>query len=465
MKLWGGRFEKDTNKLVDAFQGSIKFDSRLYKQDILGSIAHARMLGSKGIIPVRDSDMIISGLNEIWNDIESGKVEFKKEAEDIHMNIESLLIDKIGDAGKKLHTGRSRNDQVALDFRLYIKDEINSIVNLLQELCLMLISNAEKYIDLIIPGYTHMQKAQPITLGHHIMAYFHMFKRDMERFYDCYKRTDIMPLGSGALAGTTYDLDRQMVAEELDFASVSENSMDAVSDRDFAVEFISCCAIFMMHMSRFCEELIIWSSNEFHFIEMDDSMSTGSSIMPQKKNPDVAELIRGKTGRVYGDLITLLTVMKGLPMAYNKDMQEDKEAVFDASDTVKSCICIFIPVFDSIYFNEESIREKLKGGYLNATDAADYLVKKGIPFRTAHEIVGSMINYCIKNKIALEELEIDEFKKFSPLFEVDVYEHISLDNCVKRRNTIGGPSPERVLQSIKSAKDYMEHFSHLTKAK
>lgn len=456
MKLWGGRFEKSTNELVDAFQGSITFDSRLYKQDILGSIAYARMLGAKGIIPVRDADKIIQGLHEIWDDIESGRVDFKKEAEDIHMNIEGMLIDKIGDAGKKLHTGRSRNDQVALDFRLYLKDEINTIITLLKELCLMLISKAEKHIELIIPGYTHMQKAQPITLGHHIMAYFQMFRRDMERFYDCYKRTDIMPLGSGALAGTTYDLDREMVAKELGFTCISENSIDAVGDRDFAVEFISCCAIFMMHMSRFCEEIIIWNSNEFNFIEMDDSMSTGSSIMPQKKNPDVAELIRGKTGRVYGDLITLLTVMKGLPMAYNKDMQEDKEAVFDALDTVKGCISVFIPMFESIRFNEQSIKEKLKGGYLNATDAADYLAKKGIPFRRAHEIIGNMINYCIKNSKALEELKIDEFKEFNPLFEDDIYEHINLGNCVKRRNTKGGPSPEKVLQSIESAKHYMK---------
>ena len=456
MKLWGGRFEKNTNELVDFFQNSIEYDKRLYKQDILGSIAHAKMLGMKGIIPLTDADKIITGLSEICDDIESGKVTFKKEAEDIHMNIESLLIDKIGDAGKKLHTGRSRNDQVALDIRLYLKNEIKIINRLLKELCYLLIIKAEKYIDIIIPGYTHMQKAQPITLGHNIMAYFQMFRRDIERFKDCYKRIDIMPLGCGALAGTTYDLDRKMVADELGFEYISENSIDGVADRDFAVEFISCCAIFMMHMSRLCEEIIIWNSDEFGFIEMDDSMSTGSSIMPQKKNPDVAELIRGKTGRVYGDLITLLTIMKGLPMAYNKDMQEDKEAIFDASDTVKNCISVFMLMFDSINYNEEKIKENLKGGYLNATDAADYLAKKGVPFRTAHEIIGNLVNYCIRVNKTLEELNLDEFKKFSQFFDEDVYEDISLFNCVKRRNTIGGPSPNRVLQSIKSAKHYLE---------
>lgn len=455
MKLWGGRFEKDTNEQVDSFQSSIQFDSRLYKQDIIGSIAHAKMLGAKGIIPLQDAHKIIQGLNEIWEDIEANKVSFKKEAEDIHMNIESLLIEKIGDSGRRLHTARSRNDQVALDIRFYLKDEIDIIISLLKDLCNMLISKAENYAELIIPGYTHLQKAQPITLGHHIMAYFQMFRRDMERFYDCFKRTDIMPLGSCALAGTTYDIDREMVAKELSFASISENSIDAVADRDFAIEFISCCAIVMMHMSRFCEEIIIWNSNEFGFIEMDDSMSTGSSIMPQKKNPDVAELIRGKTGRVYGDLITLLTVMKGLPMAYNKDMQEDKEAIFDASDTVKNCISVFIPMFDSIRYNEENIKKKLKEGYLNATDAADYLVKKGVPFRSAHEILGNLINYCIKSNKSLEEIGIEEFKKFSSLFEDDIYEHINLWNCVKRRNTLGGPSPDRVLEAIESAKHYM----------
>jgi len=455
MKLWGGRFEKNTSQLVDAFQNSIKFDWRMYKQDIKGSIAHARMLGFKGIIPQKDADLIIHGLQEILKDIEEGKVEFKEEAEDIHMNIESLLIQKIGDAGKKLHTGRSRNDQVALDFRMYLKEEIDEIINLLRELCILLLKKAEENLELIMPGYTHMQKAQPITLAHHIMAYFHMFCRDMDRFSDCYGRTDIMPLGSGALAGTTYDLDREMVARELSFESISQNSMDAVADRDFVIEFISCCSIVMMHLSRFCEELVIWNSHEFGYIEMDDSMATGSSIMPQKKNPDVAELIRGKTGRVYGDLMAILTIMKALPMAYNKDMQEDKEAAFDAADTVKSCINVFIPMFDTISFNKEKIKEKLKEGFLNATDAADYLVGQGVAFRDAHEVIGNMVSYCIKNKKALEDLSLEEFKGFSPAFESDIYQYIKMENCVIRRNTIGGPSPQRVAEDIQKAKRFM----------
>ncbi|WP_372997773.1 argininosuccinate lyase [Lutispora sp.] len=455
MKLWGGRFEKNTSQLVDAFQNSIKFDWRMYKQDIKGSIAHARMLGSKGIIPQEDADLIIDGLLEILEDIETGKVEFKEEAEDIHMNIESLLIQKIGDAGKKLHTGRSRNDQVALDFRIYLKEEMNEIIHLIRELCIILLKKAEENLELIMPGYTHMQKAQPITLAHHIMAYFHMFCRDMERFYDCYRRTDIMPLGSGALAGTTYDLDREMVARELKFESISQNSMDAVADRDFVIEFIGCCSIVMMHLSRFCEELVLWNSHEFGYIELDDSMATGSSIMPQKKNPDVAELIRGKTGRVYGDLMAILTIMKALPMAYNKDMQEDKEAAFDAADTVKSCINVFIPMFDTITYNKERIREKLKEGFLNATDAADYLVGKGVAFRDAHEVIGNMVNYCIKNRKALEDLSLEEFKEFNSAFQPDIYEYIKMENCVIRRNTIGGPSPERVLEDIEKGKRFL----------
>lgn len=460
MKLWGGRFEKNTSEIVDSFQNSIKFDYRMYKQDIKGSIAHARMLGYKGIIPPEDADMIIKGLSQIMEDIESGEVEFKQEAEDIHMNIESLLIGKIGQIGKKLHTGRSRNDQVALDFRMYLMDEMDGIILLLRKLCSLLLAKAEENVDLIMPGYTHMQKAQPITLGHHLMAYFHMFCRDMERFYDCYKRTNIMPLGSGALAGTTYDLDRNMVAEELGFASISGNSMDAVADRDFAIEFISSCSIIMMHLSRFCEELVLWNSHEFGYIEMDDSMSTGSSIMPQKKNPDVAELIRGKTGRVYGDLMSMLTLMKALPMAYNKDMQEDKEAAFDTSDTVKDCISVFIPMFDTIIYNKENIKEKLKGGFLNATDAADYLVTKGVTFRDAHEAIGGMVNYCIKNKKALEDLNLEEFQSFNPAFKADVYEHIKMENCVLRRNTIGGPSPKRVMEAIEEGKVYLGIFIH-----
>lgn len=455
MKLWSGRFEKNTSQLVDAFQNSIKFDWRMYKQDIKGSIAHARMLGSKGIIAQEDAELIIDGLSEILEDIESGNVEFKEEAEDIHMNIESLLIQKIGDAGKKLHTGRSRNDQVVLDLRMYLKKEMDEIIHLIRELCALLLKKAEENLDIIIAGYTHMQKAQPITLAHHLMAYFHMLCRDMERFYDCHKRTDIMPLGSGALAGTAYDLDREMVARELNFGSISQNSMDAVADRDFVIEFISCCSIIMMHLSRFCEELILWNSHEFGYIELDDSMATGSSIMPQKKNPDVAELIRGKTGRVYGDLVAMLTIMKALPMAYNKDMQEDKEAAFDAADTVKACINVFIPMFDTIAFKKEKIQEKLKDGFLNATDAADYLVGKGVAFRDAHEAVGNMINYCIKNKKTLEDLSLEEFKTFNSCFQADIYQYIKMENCVIRRNTVGGPSPERVLEDIEKGKRYL----------
>jgi len=433
MKLWGGRFKKDTNKVIDEFQSSIKFDSRLYKQDIKGSIAHARMLGAKGIIRKEEAKLIIQGLEEILADIDEDKIEFQTEAEDIHMNIENLLIQRIGEVGKKLHTGRSRNDQVALDLRMYLKDETDEIMMLLGGLCGLLATKAQNYANIIMPGYTHMQKAQPVTLALHLTAYFHMFERDMDRFKDCYKRTDSMPLGSGALAGTTYDLDREMVAEELGFSVVTENSMDAVSDRDFVIEFISCCSIFMMHMSRFCEELVLWNTQEFSLIEMDDTVSTGSSIMPQKKNPDVAELIRGKTGRVYGSLITLLTVMKGLPLAYNKDMQEDKEAVFDAIDTVKGCIKAFIPMLDTLTFKDKNIKKSLKGGFLNATDAADYLVRKGVAFRDAHKTIGEMVSYCININKEIDELNIDELKSFNKNFETDIYEYIDMENCIKKR--------------------------------
>lgn len=426
MKLWGGRFEKSTNHLIEKFQNSIGFDYRLYKQDIRGSIAHARMLGVQGIIDKKDSEAIIKGLTEILADIEAGKVEFKEDAEDIHMNIELLLTERIGPAGKKLHTGRSRNDQVALDLRMYLKEETDELILLLENLKNSLFNKAKENKDTIMAGYTHMQRAQPVTLGLHLSAYYHMFERDIDRLSDCYKRMDVMPLGSGALAGTTYNLDRQMVAEELGFAKITENSMDAVSDRDFVIELISCCSIIMMHLSRFCEELVLWNSYEFGYIEMDDSMSTGSSIMPQKKNPDIAELIRGKTGRVYGDLISILTIMKALPLAYNKDMQEDKEAVFDALDTVKGCLGVFIPMFETINFKKENMKEKLKGGFLNATYAADYLVRKGVPFREAHEVVGRAVKYCIKEKKDLEEMTLEEFRSFSPAFEADVYEKIQI---------------------------------------
>jgi len=456
MKLWGGRFEKSTDKSVDDFNSSIRFDSRMYKQDILGSIAHAKMLGKCKIISQEDSDLIQATLKEILKDIENGQIEFEIDAEDIHMNIEKILISRIGDVGKRLHTGRSRNDQVALDIRMYLKDEVREIKKMLISLENTLLDISEKNIDVILPGYTHLQRAQPITFAHHMMAYFQMFKRDLGRLDDCYKRINIMPLGSGALASTTYPLDRQMVAEELGFDEITENSLDGVSDRDFAIELASCLSIIMMHLSRFSEELIIWSSHEFGFVEMDDAYSTGSSIMPQKKNPDVAELVRGKTGRVYGSLISLLTVMKALPLAYNKDMQEDKESIFDAVDTVKLCLPVFTKMIATMKINKEKMYKAAQGGFTNATDIADYLVKKGIPFRDAHEIIGKMVLYCIGNNKAIDELSMEEFKNFSPLISDDVYREISLETCVSGRNLPGGPSKERVLEAIKNGRDFVK---------
>ncbi|MCX7921679.1 MAG: argininosuccinate lyase [Clostridia bacterium] len=455
MKLWGGRFAKSTDKSVDDFNSSISFDSRMYKQDILGSIAHAKMLGKCGIIPEKDSELIQKTLLEILADIEKGSVEFEVDAEDIHMNIEKILISRIGDVGKRLHTGRSRNDQVALDIRMYLKDEITEIKNMLISLEKSIIELAEKHLDVIMPGYTHLQRAQPITFSHHMMAYFQMFKRDIERLEDCYKRTNVMPLGSGALAGTTYPLDRHMVAQELGFASITENSLDGVSDRDFAVELSSCLSIAMMHLSRFSEEIILWSSHEFGFVELDDAYSTGSSIMPQKKNPDVAELVRGKAGRVYGDLMALLTVMKSLPLAYNKDMQEDKEAIFDAVDTVKMCLPVFTKMIATMRIRRENMYKAAQGGFTNATDIADYLVKKGIPFRDAHEIIGKMVLYCIQNSKVIDDLTMDEFKTFSAAIEEDVYTEISLEKCVSGRNIPGGPAKESVLASIENGKKFI----------
>jgi len=455
MKLWGGRFEKNTDKLVDDFNSSIRFDSRMYRQDILGSVAHAGMLGKCGIIPLEDSELIRKTLLEILSDIENGKVEFETDAEDIHMNIEKILTSRIGDAGKKLHTGRSRNDQVALDIRMYLKDEITEIKSMLKGLEKTIIETAENNLDTIMPGYTHLQRAQPITLAHHMMAYFQMFRRDIERLNDCYKRTNVMPLGSGALAATTYPLDRYMVACELDFPEITENSLDGVSDRDFAIELASCISITMMHLSRFSEEIILWSSHEFSFIEMDDAYSTGSSIMPQKKNPDVAELVRGKTGRVYGSLMALLTVMKSLPLAYNKDMQEDKEAIFDCIDTLKMCLPVFTGMLAAMKVKKEGMYKAALGGFTNATDIADYLVKKGIPFRSAHEIIGRMVLYCIEKKSSIDELSMEELKKFSENIEEDIYGEISLEKCVSGRNIPGGPSIESVLKSIESGKKFL----------
>jgi argininosuccinate lyase len=455
-KLWGGRFQKSTDKKVDDFNSSIRFDKRMYKQDIRGSIAHATMLGKQGIIPKADSEAIVAELKNILRDIDEGKVEFLIDAEDIHMNIEKILTDRIGDAGKRLHTGRSRNDQVALDIRMFLMDETAEIEEMILAALHTLLSLAKKHTETIMPGYTHLQKAQPITFAHHMMAYFEMFKRDLDRLQDCRRRTNVMPLGSGALAGTTYPLDRKFVAEFLGFDGVTMNSLDGVSDRDFVIELASALSIIMMHMSRLCEELILWSTNEFSFVEMDDAYSTGSSIMPQKKNPDVAELIRGKTGRVYGHLMGLLTTMKGLPLAYNKDMQEDKEPIFDAIDTVKLCIPVFCDMLATMTVNKENMLNGSKGGFTNATDAADYLVKKGLPFREAHSIIGQMVFYCIEHDIALDQLSIDEFREFSPIIDNDIYDAISMDTCVNDRKVIGGPAKEVVEKAIKKAETFLE---------
>jgi argininosuccinate lyase len=455
MKLWGGRFSKNTDKTMDDFNSSIHFDSRMYRQDIMGSAAHVKMLGACGIIPQSDVDLIYKTLFEILDDIENGKVGFEVSAEDIHMNIEKILISRIGDVGKRLHTGRSRNDQVALDIRMYLRDEAYEIKSMLISLLRVILRIAEENTDTIMPGYTHLQRAQPITLAHHHMAYFQMFKRDLERLEDCVGRMNVMPLGSGALAGTTYPIDRQMVAKELGFDRITENSIDAVSDRDFAIELASCLSIIMMHLSRFSEEIVLWNTSEFSFIELDDAYSTGSSIMPQKKNPDVAELVRGKTGRVYGSLMALLTLMKGLPLAYNKDMQEDKEAIFNAVDTVKLCLPIFTKMLDTMKIKKAAMRNSAKGGFTNATDMADYLVKKGIPFRDSHGIVGKMVAYCLEKNKSIDDLSLEEFKIFSDKISDDVYNAISLETCVNDRKTAGGPSARSVMDSIKNGRNFL----------
>lgn len=447
-KLWGGRFQKSTDKKVDDFNSSIRFDKRMYKQDIKGSVAHATMLGRQNIIPKEDSDKIVAELKNILKDIEDGKVEFEIDAEDIHMNIEKILIERIGDAGKRLHTGRSRNDQVALDIRMYLMDETADIEEMLIHTLNVLVDLASDHTETIMPGYTHLQKAQPVTFAHHLMAYFEMFKRDLSRLRDCRKRTNVMPLGSGALAGTTYPLDREFVASELGFDAVTMNSLDGVSDRDFVIELANCLALVMMHLSRFCEELILWSSNEFSFVEMDDAFSTGSSIMPQKKNPDVAELIRGKAGRVYGHLMGLLTTMKGIPLAYNKDMQEDKEAVFDAIDTVKQCLRVLTPMFSTMQILKDNMKKAALKGFINATDCADYLTKKGMPFRDAYKTVGQLVAQCVREDKSLADLTLEEYKTHSDVFENDVYEAIDLKTCVRGRKVIGGPAPEEVTRQI-----------------
>lgn len=447
-KLWGGRFSKATDTLVDDFNSSIRFDARMYAQDIKGSMAHAEMLGRQGIIPKEDSELIVKTLGEIKKDIDDGNVEFEIDAEDIHMNVETILISRIGDVGKRLHTGRSRNDQVALDVRMYLRDEADELMPLIEELKEAILEIAEKNLDTIMPGYTHLQKAQPITLAHHLMAYYEMLRRDCQRLEDCRKRINVLPLGSGALAGTTYPLDREFVAEKLGFDGVTLNSLDGVSDRDFVCELAFVLSMIMTHLSRLSEEIILWSSHEFSFIELDDAYSTGSSIMPQKKNPDVAELVRGKTGRVYGSLMGLLTMMKGLPLAYNKDMQEDKEQIFDAIDTVKMCLPVFAKMLSTMRVRRENMLRGAKGGFTNATDVADYLVKHGLPFRDAHGVVGRMVAYCIENDKVIDDLSMEEFKTFSDLIGEDIYTEISLDTCVNQRKLIGGPAYETVKSVI-----------------
>ena len=453
MKLWAGRFTKDTDERVNTFNSSLSFDCRMYKHDIKGSMAHAKMLGKCGIISSEDVDAILSGLESILKDIENGILTFDNDAEDIHMFIEAELTKRIGDAGKRLHTARSRNDQVALDVRLYLIDEIKEIIELLTELIKTLIDKAEEHKETIMPGYTHLQRAQPIMFGHHLMAYVSMLLRDKERLEQCLERTKVLPLGSCALAGTTYPIDRQMVKNELGFNSVCTNSLDGVSDRDFAIELASDISITMMHLSRFSEEVVLWCSWEFKFIELDDGFSTGSSIMPQKKNPDITELVRGKTGRVYGDLITLLTMMKSLSLAYNKDMQEDKEAIFDAVDTIKECLITVIPMIDTMTVLKDNMRKAAAKGFINATDLADYLTKKGVPFRDAYKVSGSIVGWCVLNDKTLEEVPLNVYKEYSDIFEDDVFDAISLETCVNMRKSEGGPSKESVEKQIKLAKE------------
>lgn len=454
-QLWGGRFTKETDASVKAFNDSLRFDSRLYHEDIEGSIAHASMLGRQGIITNEEADTIINGLGVILSEIESGDLVFTDEYEDIHSFVEANLIDRIGDAGKKLHTGRSRNDQVALDMRLYTRSQIDLMHRELKELLQVILEIMEKNTETFMPGFTHLQKAQPVTLAHHFGAYFEMFRRDLLRLEDCRERMNYCPLGSGALAGTTYPLDRDYTARELGFYGPTLNSMDSVSDRDYVIEFLSDLSLIMMHLSRFSEELIIWNSNEYRFVEMDDAFSTGSSIMPQKKNPDICELVRGKTGRVYGDLFSLMTTMKGLPLAYNKDMQEDKEPAFDAIDTAHACVKLFAGMLSSLSFRKDVMEKSAARGFTNATDAADYLVVKGVPFRDAHGIIGRVVLYCIEQGRAIEELSLDELRSFSEAFGEDIYEAVSLKTCVDKRLTLGGPAPQVMKAVIENRKEWL----------
>ena len=454
-QLWGGRFTKETDKLVYGFNASISFDKRFYEQDIRGSIAHVTMLAKQGILTGEEKEQIIKGLESIRTDVENGTLKITEEYEDIHSFVEASLIDRIGDAGKKLHTGRSRNDQVALDMKLYTRDEILELDGLLKEMLEVLLKLMKDNLETYMPGFTHLQKAQPITLAHHMGAYFEMFKRDRSRMKDIYKRMNLCPLGSGALAGTTYPLDREYTAELLGFDGPTLNSMDSVSDRDYLIELLSAMSTVMMHLSRFSEEVIIWNSNEYRFVEIDDAYSTGSSIMPQKKNPDIAELVRGKTGRVYGALTALLTTMKGIPLAYNKDMQEDKEFVFDAIDTTKGCLALFTGMLKTMKFNRARMEESAKHGFTNATDAADYLVNHGVPFRDAHGIVGQLVLYCIDKGIALDDMSLEEFKAVSPVLEEDIYDAISMKTCVEMRNTIGAPGRAAMEQVIQEEEKYL----------
>ena len=455
MKLWTGRFEKEIDKKTNDFNSSISFDQRMYKEDITGSMAHATMLCAQGIISEEDKDKILDGLQAILDDIESGALVIDPEAEDIHTFVEGELTSRIGDAGKRLHTSRSRNDQVALDIRLTLRNETESLIPMLEELIKVLCNKAKQYSKTVMPGYTHMQRAQPIVFGHHLLAYAEMFLRDIDRLTDAKARMNYCPLGSGALAGTTYDIDREMTAKALGFDGVTMNSLDGVSDRDFCIELANALSLVMVHLSRFSEEIILWCSWEFKFIELDDAFSTGSSIMPQKKNPDIAELVRGKSGRVFGDLMTLLTVMKGIPLAYNKDMQEDKEAIFDAFDTVRMCLTAFIPMIDTMTVLEENMRNAAAKGFINATDCADFLVSKGLPFRDAYKATGELVAFCIKNNLTLETLPIEEYKKVCDLFDDGVYTAINLEKCVNDRTCLGAPSPDNV---VARANSILERF-------
>ena len=456
MKLWGGRFTKETNQLVHNFNASLSFDQKFYHQDIEGSIAHVKMLAKQGILTREDRDAIIEGLEGIRRDLESGALAFTAEHEDIHSFVEAVLTERIGEAGKRLHTGRSRNDQVALDMKLYTRDEIDELDGLVKSLLEELLKLMEENLDTYMPGFTHLQKAQPITLAHHMGAYFEMFDRDRSRLSDIRKRMNYCPLGSGALAGTTYPLDREYTAELLGFDGPTLNSMDSVADRDYVIELLGALSTIAMHLSRFCEEIIIWNTNEYQFVEIDDSYSTGSSIMPQKKNPDIAELIRGKTGRVYGALVSILTTMKGIPLAYNKDMQEDKELTFDAIDTVKGCLALFTGMISSMTFKKDAMEASAKNGFTNATDAADYLVNHGVAFRDAHGIVGQLVLYCIEKGIALDDMSLEEFQAISPVFEEDIYDAISMQTCVKKRMTIGAPGQDAMKKVIEACRERLE---------